>query len=805
MLLNHFSFAIRNFKSHLVINSLNIIGLATGLAAFLILAYYISHETSFDKFHRNSEIIYRVESNFLPIETKNDKLATASFGYGPAMRDEMPEVNEYCRINLYQHEKDVKYGNRIYRENFVTPVDSNFFTFFTFPLIDGNPHEVLNKPLTMVISESASKKYFSNENPIGKMMEIKTIDNSENYTVTGIFKDFPEASHFKSDFLLSYPYASDWLNHTWYMHEAYLYLKVNSEANKNSIIEKFPMMSEKYKTSAALRDKKWEIELTPITDIHLNEPKAYELEGKGSRKSVYYLSMIAVLLMIIAWVNYINISTTYALERKGEISVRKCNGATFREILRQFLSEATVVNLLALFVSFILILLFLPAVQNKLIGNNLSGIWTSPILWIGSLIALGIGILLTGYAPSLLLSQVDSASILRNNSSFKRGNKKLREFLVIFQFITSIILIVGTLTVEKQISHMMGQDLGINIDQTLVFKTPTSTEGYNEKLNALSLEVEKIPGVKGITTSSMIPGKAVGNLLSNGRVDKYTDQNKLCEMLRVDYNFVDLYGLEILEGRNFEEGNEHDRDCLLLTETAANLFGFFDYKDAINKEILLEGVDKKFQIAGIIKDYHHISVKENYRPIVLFMAQEHGWIRNNYFSVKVTGSSVKAAVTKINEQYAQIFPEASFEYFFLDNFFQNQYQSDEKFGKLFMVFTWLGIFIVGLGILGLSGFILLKRTKEIGVRKVNGASSFKIVLLLSTDIIKWNLFAFVIATPIAYLLMRTWLENFPVKTTLSWWIFVLAGAMALGIALLTVSWQSWRAASRNPVEALRYE
>ncbi len=805
MLLYHLKLALRTLKRQVFVSTLNIVGLAIGLAAFLILAFYIENEASFDRFHIDYEKIYRVESGFLPSESKNDMLATSSFGYGPAMKIEMPEVQDFCRIMLYRHEKDVKYNNKVFREEFVVPVDSNFFTFFSFPLVEGDPKTVLNQPFTMAISESAAKKYFSHEEPMGKVLEIKTPNNTIKYTVKGVFKDFPETSHFKSNFLLSYPYGNKRASSTWYMHEAYTYVKVNSEKEKLAIEAKFPEMAESYKTAEALRDKQWVVDLVPLEDIHLNQIKAYELESKGNRKSIYLLSVIAIIIIAIAWINYINISTTYALERSGEISVRKINGAQFREIVRQFLAEAVFVNTIALTVSLLLIIVLLPVVENLLLAKDLSDIWSSKILWVGALAALFLGIILTGYAPALLLSKVKSSNVLRNKSNIRVGNKRLREGLVIVQFVTSIILIVGTLTVRKQILFMKNQNLGVDIQKTMVFKAPTNTNNYYEKIETLNREIEKVAGVNGVCGSSVVPGKAVGHLLSNRRVDQESDKNKLCEMLRVDYDYIPLYGLEILAGRNFSEQRVNDVDGLILTETAAKMFGLFDYEKAINKEILLEGVGKRFHVIGILKDYHHISLKDTYRPIMLFMAREHGWIRINYYSVKVDAKSVFASMGEIEKLYRKAFPDTSFEYFFLDKFFNNQYQGEVKFGRIFMVFTWLAIFIVCLGIIGLSGYILLKRTKEIGVRKVNGASITGIVTLVSKDFIIWNVYALLIGGPIAYFLMSKWLENFAYKTGLSWWIFLAAGVGVVVIALLTVSVQSLKAATRNPVEALRYE
>lgn len=805
MRLRHFKLAVRKLVKNRFTTLLNIAGLSIGIAAFVILMYYVNFEYSFDRFHENAENIYRVESMFLPMESSTDYLPTSSFGYGPAMKEEIPEVQEYCRINKFRNERDVKYNDIVFREDFVVFVDTNFFDFFSFKLLSGNNNEVLSEPNSVVISRLAAKEYFRNEDPMGKMLQISNQNSVQNYTVTGVFEDVPDKSHLKFDFLLSYPYQNAFMHTFWYMHDAYTYIRVASPEDLGIIEEKFIRMSEKYKTRPALKEKTWAISLVPLLDIHMNESKSYELENKGNRSSVRFLGIISIIIIVIAWVNYINIATAVGLERVRELAIFRIHGAQFREVLKMILAESILMNLLAFILSIGLILLSIPLVERFLSGYIFNEFWQQLSVWILLSLSVIMGILITGLVPAILLIR-NEKNTLRGKRLSVGGNDKLRSALILVQFTVSIILIVVTLVVQKQNSFIRKVDLGIDIEQTLVIKIPTRTENFVQNLQSLKQDLQGLAFVSAVTESSSIPGRRVLNMLSNYLPSTSVPKKNLHEVLRVDEDYIEAYDLEFLAGRNFSGSREIDNTSLIINETSGHLYGFDNVEEAVGRHVFLEGIpDDPFTVIGVLKDFHHMSAKEAQTPINLINSNYHQWIGVNFYSVRVKTGDMKSAVDDIQDVYNRHFQGTSFNYFFLDDSFNAQYESDIKFGRIFKVFTWLGIFIVCLGLIGLTNFILLRKTKEIGVRKVNGASIFDIIYLINKGFIQILILAFVVASPLAYIGLLRWLDNFARQTVISWWIFAVSGGGLFLITVLTVSIQSWRTAGNNPVEALRDE
>lgn len=795
MRFRHFKLAFRKLVKNRFTSLLNIAGLSIGISAFVILMYYVNFEYSFDKFHEDADHIYRVESMFLPMETVTDYMATSSFGYGPAMMVEIPEVQEYCRVNLFRHERDVKYNEVVHREEFVVFVDTNFFDFFSFELLNGHSREVLKEPFTVVVSQLAAKKYFNNEDPIGKILQISDGNGSQNYTVSGIFADVQDKSHLKFDFLLSYPYSNNFMNNFWYMHEAYTYIRVASAEDVPVIEEKFIQMSEKYKTRPALKEKTWAISLVPLVDIHMNASNSYENESKGNGSAIRFLGIISIIIIVIAWVNYLNMATTQGLERVRELAIYRIHGAHFQEILKMILAESILVNLLAFILSIAFIFLSIPLVERFLAGYIFETFWAQESVWILLLMSLIIGILICGLIPALLLVR----------KSYK-GNDKLRSVLILIQFTASVVLIAVTLVVQKQNAFIRSLDLGVDIERTLVIKMPTRTENYAQDLQSLKQNLESQAFVSAVTESSSIPGRSVLNMLSNYRPSTSVPKKNLHEVLRVDKDYIAAYKLNLLLGRNFTGIREVDNTSLIINETSRKLYGFQSAEEAVGSEVILEGLpDNPFTVIGVLDDFFHMSAKVLQTPINLINSNFHGWIGNNFYSIKLNSGDTRSIVEEVEKIYNVHFQGTSFSYFFLDDSFNAQYEADIKFGRIFKVFTWLGILIVCLGLIGLTNFILLRKTKEIGIRKVNGASVFDILYLINKGFLLKLILAFVIAFPLAYIGLRRWLESFAEQTSISLWIFVVSGTGIFLITLFTVSIQSWKTASQNPVNALRDE
>lgn len=805
MIPRHFKLAFKKLLKNRFTSLINIAGLSIGIAAFVILMYYVDFEYSFDKFHENADHIYRVESLFLPMETSTDYLATSAFGYGPAMKEEIPEVQEYCRLNLFRNERDVKYNEIVFREEFVVFADSNFFDFFSFELVSGNSKEVLSEPLSVVISELAAKKYFKNEDPIGKLLLISNQNSTQTYTVTGVFVNVPARSHLKFNFLLSYPYQNDFMNTFWYMHDAYTYIRVASPDDLDIIEEKFIRMSEKYKTRPALKEKTWAIYLVPLQDIHMQASKHYELEQKGNRSPVKFLGVISIIIIVIAWVNYINIATTQGLERVKELMIFRIHGAHFKDVLKMILAESTLVNLLAFLFSIGFILISIPLVERFLSGYIFDGFWSHKSVWTLLALSLLLGIAITGIIPALLLFRNEKKS-LRGKNLQDGGHQKLRDALILFQFMVSVVLIVITLVVQKQNNHLRKIDLGMDIEQTLVVKIPTMTEDFIQNLQSLKQEWQGHAFANYVTASSSIPGRRVLNMLSNYLPSDLVQKNNLHEVLRVDEDYIPAYELKLLAGRNFTGNRDANNTSLIINETSGELYGFNSAEEAIGREVILEGIpDDPFTVIGVLEDFHHMSAKELFTPINLINSNYHQWIGDNYYSVKLQPGDTKKHVEAIQKTYNKYFQGTSFNYFFLDDSFNAQYEADIKFGRIFKVFTLLGIFIVCLGLIGLTNYIMLRKTKEIGIRKVNGAGNYDIIYLVNKGFIQKLVLAFVMGSPLAYVGLLRWLEAFAVQTTIPWWLFVISGLGVLMITVFTVTVQSWKKANNNPAIALRDE
>lgn len=799
--------AFRNIKRNLFYSLISIAGLALGLSACIILVNYASHEKSYDQFLKDNNHIYRVESYFTNNNQVTDSWVSSSFGYAAAMKSRMPEIDDITRVNNYDCERIVKYHDKVYREPRAVMADSNFFGFFSYPLIKGDPVHVLREPNSIAISETAARKYFPGEDPIGKIMRLSTLKKSYDCAVTGIFKDFPHNSNLQLDLLISYNTSSKWERDYWYMHEAYTYVKVNSPAAVHAIENKFPALAEDFKTEPALKLHKWCVNLVPLTSIHLNAIKGYEMEEKGSRTAVNMLLIIAFVILVISWVNYINLFISKAMERAGEIGVRKMAGAGSGHILKQFLTESLVVNFISLVVFFVLTGVLSLLAPSMGLEDVFYGIRTNVFTWEIIAIAFVSGTIITGFIPALVLKKLKMATVLKNKLSFSSGaGNALRKVFITFQYFSAVVLIISTLTIRKQLSFMQSQDLGIATGQTVVFKTPAKTDTlYNERMKVFTEKLKQTSGVKEVALSSAIPGKMVGYVMANRRAGDPEKINRMCDMFRVDYDFLPAYNLQLIKGRNFSKDYSTDKEtAVILTENAMNLFGFHDAEEAVNSSINLEGhEDKRFAVIGVVKDYHQLSLKESFRPVVFIMYNPWNWINNHFISVKTNRTASVAFVNTLQKEFNGFFPESSFDYFFLDDYFNKQYRQDIRYGQFVLVFSLLALFIVVLGIVSMSGFMLLKRKKEIGIRKVNGAGTLSILRLLNMHFVKLLALAFLVGIPVSVLAMYSWLQNFAYRTSMDVFIPVVAIGVILLVTVITVTIISYKAAMQNPVKVLR--
>ena len=806
MLKNYFLISYRHLLKDKVFSFINIFGLALGIASFLLIISYVRYEYSYDHINENIDNIYRVESIFYKGDQKTDHWPTSTNGYAPAMKETFPEIIDYTRINWYNSDRMVRYEEIKFRENHVCFADSNFFTFFEYPVIRGNRETFLKEPNTMIISESAAKKFFGNEDPLGKRLQISTFRDAFDCEVTGVFADIPGNHTMQFDFLISWITSAKWLWDFWYLHESYSYVKLREGTDPKKLADQFPALSEQYKTRTTLKDHTWAIDFVPLADIHLNEAKPYEVEAKGNRKAVNFLLLISFVILLIAWVNYINLSTAKAMARAREVGIRKVSGSDKLQLIFQFMLESAFINILAAILAFGIVLLAL-MILPELTGSTFELVMMSdPEFYTIFLSVVLVGIVLSGLYPAFILSGFKPSVILKGKYNTSADGALLRRGLVVVQFSITIVLIGSTLIADQQIKHMKRQNLGVKTSQMLAIEAPTMTDDYQNKILSFKNELSSLSGVEAVTRSSAVPGKEVAKFLANRREYASVDEDRLIEMLMVDFDYIETYGLELVAGRNFDKDMPTDSIALILNQTAVAHFGFASDQEAIDERIILEVTqNKRNHIIGVIKDYHQQSLQKDFTPIILFMDPEYSWIPITYFSVSIATDNLPSVITAVQDKWSLFFPESSFDYFFLDDFFNRQYKADQQYGSTFAIFSFLAIFIAIMGLFGLTLFTTTSRTKEIGIRKVHGASISSIFILLNRELLRLLLFSSIIAVPAAYFLIGKWLDNYAFRLHLQWWMFIVPIMFVLFLSLLTTGYITFKAALSNPSRSLRYE
>ena len=822
MLYNHFKTALRNLWKNSFFSLLNILGLAVGLAAFLLILQYVSFERSYDTFHADSDQIYRVQLN----QYQEGELLFASSenypGVGPALQADIPEVLSYARLynlgaknNMVVTWDDAPNGPIQFKHRRLLYADSSFLTMFSYPWVAGDPSTALDAPFSMVISESYAKKYFGEEEAIGKMLHMKDDDyNDELCKVTGVFKDVPQNAHLKFDILISYKTLfarGDWApgryHASWGRKDMYTYIKVREGTDIAALEAKFLPIIEKNNPDLAAENRKDELLLQPISDIHLYSSLTDEPEANGNGQFVSFMLLIALFILLIAYINYINLATARSLERANEVGVRKVLGAYRSQLVRQFLLESTIVNVVSMVIAVILVEISLPFF-NQLTGQSIPAfgiwhqVWFAPVM-LGLLV---LGSLLSGLYPSFVLSSFRPVEVLNSKYGNTSKGAILRKILVVFQFAASVFLIVGTFIVYEQMDFMMNQDLGFNPNQTMVVERPGVSDRdrqlRSKQIDSFTEQAEKHSAIHKVTRSSTLLGK---KMRFKTNVHKYTDPEDAgvpFTFSGIDYDFVEAMEMKVLHGRNFSKDFSTDIDtACMLTLSGTKALGFEKPEDALGQSLSIPRFRWNAIVVGVVNDYHQESLKLQTNP-TMFYPTLHG---AEYYLFKVNTADIPGVLSHLEKIWGTSFPGNPFEYFFLDDYFNRQYQNEQRFGSLFAVFAILAILVGCLGLFGLSAFTAQRRTKEIGIRKVLGASVKDILLLLSKSFIVLILIANVIAWPLVYLVMHRWLDAFAYRIDISWTIFLLAGGVVLFIALITIILQAYKAAIRNPVTSLRSE
>jgi putative ABC transport system permease protein len=679
-------------------------------------------------------------------------------------------------------------------------------------LVKGNPANVLNSVDKMIISESFAKKYFGDNNPIGKTLVSKDPAITEAYIITGVFKDYPRNSHLVIDYIISYStfgkirqLEGDTQNSTetgwrWYDFYTYLKLKPGTDLKKfDAGLASFCNVHINSLGKNKGNNIRAELHVIPLADIHLYSNANQEAEVNGNGQVVSFLFLIGIFIIVIAWINYINLSTARSVERAKEVGVRKVLGAGRPALVRQFLAESFMLNFIALAIAFIAAYLLTPAF-NRFAGREAVIGFTLPWAYLSGFLALFFaGSFVSGIYPAFVLSGYQPVKVLKGNFKNTSSGTSLRKALITGQFVTSVVLVAGTIIIYQQVSFMRSQKLGANINQTLVIEGAASLRDtvYSKVFQPFKQDVLNITGVKNVTASSNVLGQEIQWTRGVRRLAANTSEVTLYN-LGVDYDFIPSFGISLKAGRNFSESFGTDKKAAILNEDAAKLLGFKDAESAINQKIWPYDT---LTIIGVVANFHQQGLKKSVQPIIMLLIPN----SRNYYSVKVSAGNITATVASIKIAWDKYFPSDPFNYSFLDESFNRQYKSDELFGSIFTMFALLAILIACFGLAGLSAYNILQRRKEIGIRKVVGASVQQLLSLLLNDFLRLVIIAFLISIPVTWFLMDRWLQGFAYRINISWLVFAIAGTAITLIVIATISFQAIKAATANPIKSLRTE
>jgi len=807
MFRNYVKIVWRNLANNKVYSAINIGGLAVGMACCLLITLYVTDELSYDRYHQKADRIYRANLG-IKFGGTEQLVATTTDVLGPILQRDYPQVETYVRLYTAGSFLVKKTGtiNNI-READILFADSSLFAVFTFPLVAGNPQKALARPNTIVISESAANRHFAGQNPIGQTL---LLDNRKTYEVTGVMRDMPRNSHFKAEFFVSM--AS--LNYNW---NSYLsnnfqtYMLVKPGANPGAFKGYFEQIVQKYispelkKAIGSTVDDMvksgsyFRFGMTPLLDIHLKATETGGLGVNGDIQYIYIFSIVALFVLLIACINFMNLSTARSAKRANEVGVRKVLGSQRYQLMAQFFAECVLLAFLAMLLALGFVFVLLPFF-NEIASKSLtiSDLLLSRFSILIGVLPVLVGVLAGSY-PAFFLSSFRPIQVLKGRLNREGGG--LRNALVVFQFATSIVLIVGTVIVYRQINFIQQKNLGFNKNQVLIIN---DAYALDKQAVAFKEEILKLKGVENGTLSGFLPTPSNRNstvMFPEGQLDQ--TKGVSIGQWDIDYDYIPTLGMSLVQGRNFSEDFGTDSTGVILNETAVKLFGFGD--NPIGKGIMLFGDDpqnlKQFKVVGVVKDFHFESLKSNIGALCMMLKPSSGHVS---FRLDAR-NDLPGIIKQIEAKWNQMAPGQPFSYTFMDESFNAVYTAEQRIGRLSLAFAFFTILVACLGLFGLATFTAEQRTKEIGVRKVLGASVGSIVTLLSKDFLKLVVVAIGLATPLAWWAMHRWLADFAYKIDIEWWAFGLAGVLAVGIALLTVSFQSVKAALMNPVKSLRAE
>lgn len=838
MIRSYLIVAWRNLLRNKIFSFINIIGLAIGMAVVFIIYQYIQAERSYDLFHANASRLYRVPIQYSGALASGPS-ATSHPAIGPAMKADFPEVEDFARVMrgsqffpaaTFTYEGDPN-GPITFNEEAVFFADKSFLSMFSFPLIEGDT-SALTDLKSVVLRKEIAKKYFGNKPAVGNTLLL----NRMPVKVTAVI-DVPENSHLQFNVLLSTSLLGpNWGYNEWAWPEFYNYVLLKPGASRDNLEAKLPAFMEKYSAKIWQQYKfKSHIWLQPITDIHLKSNYTLEQSANGSERTVYFLSMLGIFILVIAWINYINLSTAKALERSKEVGLRKVSGASRIQLMTQFFFDAFLVNIFSIVLAAIITVIVTPYFES-LIGRNFSqtliasGTFYTPSFWVTVVLTLLVGIAIVGFYPALVLSSFNPAIVLKGKFIKSGKGTLLRKGMVVFQYVLSMFLVAGTVTMTTQMNFMQKQDLGYDKEHMLVVRaSPIGDSTYGTRVNQFMNSVRQMPQVKLVAGSTEVPGHVINERNNVRRVSQDEAGNVGTFFINTDENFFSTYGIKILAGRNLTEQDKFlyvPRDVdpnqpkiitddgylvsgapnrIMINEALAQSLGFKKPEDAIHEKVVFEQ-GRKFvgEITAVISNHNQLSLREKYQPIIYYYPMYDFW---PYFSIKidVQESQASAMISQVGKLFSDAFPNSAYEYFFLDDHFNNQYKNDVQFASIFGVFTILAIIISSLGLLGLGIFSVSQRIKEIGIRRVLGSSIGGILFLFSKDSFWLLVIAYGISLPVIILGISKWLENFAFHVGYEWQMFVFPPMLLLVISLVTISFVTVKSAATSPAVSLKAE
>lgn len=801
--------AIRNLLRNKTFSILNLAGLISALVSFIIIRQYIHSESHYDKFQPHGENIYRISLKLFEDGKLSYQSARAYAAIAPAIKAEIPEVEDACRITpIQQVTLSYEEANKQFIERKACYADISFLKMFALEFIEGETESVLSRPFTIALSETMAQKYFGKEDAIGKTL---LWNGQFDLEVTGVFKDYPKNSHLQFDFIISYPSifetrkilsngeeTIDYSNvsWTWYIYHTYTKLKPGTDLSEFQ--KKLNQLYIKY-SDRRVEGVRWaEFVLTPLQNIHLDSNLPFEFKNNGSRTALNMLTIVSVLILVIAWINYINMATNRSMERAKEVGIRKVLGSGQMQLMTQFLAESFLINFTALILSIIIASQLLPVADDLLQLNFSLNIFTQTIFWYEIIGVLLLGTFLSGFYPALVLSGFKPIVVLKGKFKSNKSGLLLRKGLAVFQFAISFILIVGTLLIYKQIQFMQNQELGFDLGQTLVVTSPrTGTDiEFETRKQSFSEKLKQYPYIKEVAASTYTPGMAINWSMASrwSRTAQETTQTLYCT--QTDSNYFHLYKIPFVAGRNFKST---DTNKGIINESALKLLGFPELESALN-EIVIVWSDS-VEIVGVVKDFHQQGLEQALYPMILLSNPN----RRGFFSIKAEHTNWTEVINTIEQHWKEIYPADPFEFNFLDDQFNKQYQNHQHFGQIITVFSCLSIIISCLGLYVFVSYSVLQRLKEIGVRKVLGATTGSLYMLLAKDFLIVVGIGLLIAIPVILYYSQQWLTQFAYRTTLSFSDFVFGGAILLFIVITTITYKIYQSTLTNPATTLRQE